>query len=336
IDLASESIVLLKNQDVLPLRKGSRIMVTGPAAHSKAWLNGGWTFEWLGAEEKNQPADMPTFYEALCSEFGRQNVSHVKESELPANSKMLKQKVASYDAIILALGEPPYSEFKGNITNLTLPEDQIQLIKRLSLTKKPCIAVLIEGRPRVISPHDSLLQAILFAGLPGSGGGTALAGIISGKIVPSGKLSFSYPSSAGHIVPYNRKPSESYLPAWPFGHGLTYTKFAYDNLTIADTIVQPNDTLHFSVNLSNKGDLPGIETVLWFVRQETGRVITRPVKKLLAFQRVFLKPGETKTITTYIIPSQQLAYPMEDGTLLLDKGEFFIETGGIFRNFFVR
>lgn len=336
VNLASRSIVLLKNKGILPLKKGSRLLVTGPASHSKNWLNGGWTFEWLGAQENKQPSTMPTLLEALSNEFDEQNVTWLQESNLQQNEKALRNKVAPFDAIILALGEPPYSEFKGNISDLLLPEEQITLIKKMTATKKPCIAILVEGRPRVISPYDSLLQAVIFAGLPGYGGGIALAEIISGKTNPSGKLSFSYPSAPGHIVTYHRKQTEKYTPAWPFGHGLSYSTFTYKDLHLSDSIVHSDDTLFLRIAVSNNSKIPGNETVLWFFQQEYGQTATRPVKKLFAFQKIFLKPEETTIVTTFLIPSHHLSYPNENGTLVLEKGRYFIEIGGIKKGFYVQ
>lgn len=311
-------------------------MVTGPAAHSKSWLNVGWTFEWLGAQEEKQPKGMLSLFDALGSEFGKQNVTWYPESELLYNKNIWLRKIAHFDAIILALGEPPYSEFKGNISDLLLPEEQLTLVKKMASTKKPCIAILIEGRPRVISPYDSLIQAIIFAGLPGYGGGIALAEILSGKSNPSGKLSFSYPSSIGHIVTYNRKPTEKYLPAWPFGYGLSYSTFTYKELQISDSIVHADDTLYMSIAVSNSSKISGNETVLWFFQQEYGQTATRPEKKLFAFQKVFLKPAETVTVKTFLIPSQHLSYPNDKGNLVLEKGRFYVEIAGIKRQFYVQ
>lgn len=336
INLASKSIVLLKNKGILPIKKGCRLLVTGPAAHSKSWLNGGWTFEWLGAQEEKQPKGMLTLFDALGSEFGKQNVTWYPESELLHNKNIWLRKIAHFDAIILVLGEPPYSEFKGNISDLLLPEEQLTLVKKMASTKKPCIAILIEGRPRVISPYDSLMQAIIFAGLPGYGGGIALAEILSGKSNPSGKLSFSYPSSTGHIVTYNRKPTEKYLPAWPFGYGLSYSTFTYKELQISDSIVHADDTLYMSIAVSNSSKISGNETVLWFFQQEYGQTATRPEKKLFAFQKIFLKPAETVTVKTFLIPSQHLSYPNDKGNLVLEKGRFYVEIAGIKRPFYVQ
>ena len=335
VNLASRSIVLLKNKGILPLKKGSRLLVTGPAAHSKSWLNGGWTFEWLGAQEDKQPAGMPTLFEALGNEFGKQNVTWYPESDLLCNENTVQRKIAPFDAVILALGEPPYSEFKGNISDLLLPEEQLTLVRKMAATKKPCIAILVEGRPRVISPYDSLLQAIIFAGLPGYGGGIALAEILSGKTNPSGKLSFSYPSATGHIVAYHRKQTEKYFPAWPFGHGLSYSTFTFKDLQISDSIVHADDTLSLSITVTNSSKFSGYETVIWFFQQEYGQTATRPVQKLFAFQKIFLKPAETTTVKTFLIPSQHLSYPSDKGNLVLEKGRFFVETAGIKRQFYV-
>jgi len=324
IDMAGQSMVLLKNDGVLPLESGKkRILLAGFAAHSRRMLNGAWTFEWLGAEEERQPKRMATLYDALKGEYGQNHIVYMDSSALSGyagKSRFLKE-AGTCDAIILTIGEEPYSEFKGNITNLSLPPGQLELVRWAVSTGKPVIVLLIEGRPRLIQPFADQVDAIIFAGLPGSGGANALAGIISGRVNPSGKLSFSYPLAPAHHAPYYHKASEETCVLYPFGHGLSYTGFDYTGLTVSDTLIQDRSPFRISITVENCGERTGSEVVMLFIRDEVGR-ITRPVKKLIAFNKVTLEAGESQNLVFEISPEGALAYPDRQGNMILEEGAF--------------
>ena len=191
-------------------------------------------------------------------------------------------------------------------------------------TGKPVILVLIQGRPRILAPVADV-DAILFAGYPGCMGGEAIASVLSGSVNPSGRLSFSYPASSGHFIPYYHKYSDSYSPHFAFGHGLSYTDFTYSNLIVGDSIFDGTRPVHIQVSVKNKGERAGAETVLLYKRDEVGR-ITRPVKELVDFRKVYLEPGESRTLT-FELAASQLSYPDHNGNPVLEDGRFRLSCG---------
>ena len=332
LEAAEKSIVLLKNEDILPLSNSTKILVAGIGANSKRMLNGPWSFDWLGAAEAQQPQNMLTLFEACKSTFGNNNVLLSKTERIltSADKKQFLKDTRKADVIVLAVGEQPYSEFMGNINDLTLDADQLELIDAAIATKKPVVLVLMEGRPRVITKQAAGVKAVLFAGYPGIEGAQAIANILSGKTNPSASLAFSYPLAAGHTIPYNHKPSEFNIywkpePAqkwlYPFGHGLSYTQFEYSDLQLSDTIITPNGTLKASVKIKNAGKIRGTETALWYIKDEVGS-ISRPVKSLKFFEKIDLNSGEEKTIHFEINPQQHLAFPDKAGLYRLEPGRY--------------
>lgn len=327
-EMATESIVLLKNNGLLPLQAPKKILLTGFAAHSKKILNGAWTFEWLGAPEERQPANMRTLYDALKAAYDSANISLFDGLPLnrPEKDKFLAAAKKN-DVLIVTAGELPYSEFKGNISNLSLDKQHMQLIQLALSTGKPVLLILFEGRPRIITAVADSLDAIIFAGYPGMMGADALTDIIAGKANPSGKLSFSYPAFVGHCVPYYHKKSDKYTALYPFGHGLSYTSYAYANMQVSDTLIKNADTkIEVSIEIKNTGRREGKEVVMLFMQDEVGR-ITRPVKQLLRFEKVFLPAGITKKIVFEIVPSKDFSYPDEKGNPILENGHFTLIIG---------
>jgi beta-glucosidase len=329
--LAEESIVLLKNHnDLLPLQAhGKKILVTGFAANSKKMLNGAWTLEWLGAEESRQPQKMNTLYQAIKKEFPVSVVSLFETATdgSIASEAAMQQAVRQNDIIILTLGEEPYSEFRGNISNLQLSPQQELLARIAGSAGKKVVYVLIQGRPRTITSIEPLAEAILFAGYPGQGGADALAGILSGRVNPSGKLTFSYPRYPGHLTTYYHKVFDKSQNLYEFGHGLSYSRFAYSNLQISNSELHaPGEELTIRFDIINTGNLAGKEAVLYFFRQEKG-TITRPVKKLFHFEKVYLESGETRNMEIKIIPMNAFAYPDEYNNRVLEDGEYTIMIG---------
>jgi len=248
------------------------------------------------------------------------------------------------DMIVYAGGEEPYTEFVGNIKDLTLAEDQRNDLELLGRSDTPLALVLVQGRPRIITPVYSSLDAIVHAGLPGFEGAEAIAGLISGSINPSGKLPFSYPQHTGHYLNYNHKSSDVYFfnpqeanhiaqgspntSLFQFGDGLSYTQFEYSDLVLDQAEVTDGGTITASVTVTNTGDREGMESVLWFTRDMVGS-ITRPVKELKHFEKIQLEPGESRTVTFAIVPEEKLWFPDEQGNKLLEPGAFSLMVGGL-------
>lgn len=336
--VAEESVVLLKNEGILPMDPyRQKILLTGFAAHSKKMMNGAWTLEWEGAEEKRQPGNMPTLTEALEEKMADGHFHYIPVPE-PGDEALIKSfnaRAKSSDVILLTLGEKPYSEFKGNITNLKIDPQHEWLFNLAKSTGKPVIVLLIEGRPRLINDINRNCDALLFVGYPGISGARALANILFGEVNPSGKLSFTYPASANHCTPYYRKHSEKYTPLYPFGHGLSYTSYKYSNLKLSDSIIHGDkQNMAVSFNLTNTGEKPGKEVVLIYIQDEVGK-ITRPVRKLAFFRKVDLQPGETKELTFMIEPVKNLSYPDESGNKILEGGYFRIIVNDLERRFYL-
>ena len=342
LDAARESIVLLRNKDsILPVQNPSRILVAGPAADSKRNLAGGWTLAWQGASEEKYPDDMMTILDAITSEYPDASVEQI--SNVPS-----MEQLDAADLIIYAGGEEPYAEFVGNISDLSLPQNQLDEINTLSGSATPLVLVLVQGRPRLITSLEEKTDAILHAGLPGFEGAEAIANIISGAVNPSGKLPISYPESSGHFTPYNHKPSANYdfdeddanqisqvsLPTslYPFGHGLSYTTFEYSDLSLDSRSVAGDGSISATVQVTNTGDRTGMESILWFLTDHVG-TITRPVEELAHFEKVSLEPGESVTITFEIQPSNHLAYPDRNGNPILEAGKFTLKVSDLTQEF---
>ena len=322
--MAEESIVLLKNDGLLPLAPGkTHLLLAGFAADSKKMLNGAWTLEWLGAEEGRHAASMHTLREALGEVYGPGCIHYLDSASMAGKSGKARflAEAQGCDAILLTLGEKPYSEFKGNISDLDLPADQLKLADLALETGKPVIIILIEGRPRNIIGIKDKVDALIFAGLPGSGGADALAGVLSGAVNPSGRLSFTYPSAPAHVHPYYHKTADEYTAEYPFGHGLSYTTFGYGGLKINDSLPDPSQPVEISVIVENTGKLAGSEVVMLFACDRVG-MITRPVRKLVAFKKISLEPGEHRKVVFEIDPWRDLSYPDKTGQMILEEGAF--------------
>ncbi|MFW5877507.1 MAG: glycoside hydrolase family 3 N-terminal domain-containing protein [bacterium] len=329
-EAAVKSQVLLKNNGILPLTTGSDILVSGFAAGSKKNLNGAWTFEWLGAEESRQPEDMQTLAEALenvwdgAIKYIDPDLKEFEENFLKASGEV--------DALVLTIGEEPYSEFKGNINDLSMPESHQRLCELAFTTGKPVILLLIEGRPRLLNGIEKYSDAIIFSGYPGIRGGEAIASILSGNENPSGKLAFSYPENFLNFSPYNSKITRDYEPLYPFGHGLSYTEFEYSDLELSDSIINEDQTIQLSIRVKNTGKREGEEVVLVFISDEHGK-ITRPRKELRRFLRVKLKPGEYQKLDFEIDPQKDLSYPDKNGKQILEPGTFMVYCGQLEEGF---
>jgi beta-glucosidase len=335
LEAARESIVLMKNtNNTLPLLPANtkKIVVTGPMANLKSPLAGGWTLRWINHDESLYPTYMHTLYTALQQEFGEQKV------QLASNEANAIQSAAKgADALVVAIGEMPYSEGFGSIEDLNLPEEQQLVVKSALATGKPVVLVMISGRPRVFTTLYLKSNAVLFAGLPGFEGAQAIAEIISGKVNPSAKLSFNYPAAVNKLVPHNHKPTESVLAheipnpiaLSSFGEGLSYTTFQYSDLVLSDSVlISAEDEIEAKVTVTNTGKLEGKEAVLWFLFDEVAS-ITRPVRDLKYYEKRSIKPGESVVYTFTIKPSIHLHFPDKQNNTLLEDGYFTLMTGNL-------
>lgn len=333
LDAARESIVLMKNDGMLPLdpAKVKTLLVAGPNANVKRALAGGWTLNWIPNSDDIYPKDMLTPFGALKKQFANATVT------LASSATDLKSKASRADAIILAMGEMPYSEGFGSITDITLPDEQIQLIKAAQTTGKPVVLVMIAGRPRVITEVYGGCNAVLFAGLPGFEGAQAIAEIISGAVNPSAKMSFNYPAAPNVLVPHNHKISEDLLAhviphpiaLVPFGQGLSYTTFEYSDLVLSDSVLHSAaDSIRATVKVTNTGSRAGKEAVLWFVFDEVAS-LTRPVQDLIYYDKALIEPGQSKTFTFTIHPDHDLWFPNKNDKHLLEDGYFTFSVGDL-------
>ncbi|MEJ5261142.1 MAG: glycoside hydrolase family 3 N-terminal domain-containing protein [Ignavibacterium sp.] len=341
LNAARESIVLAKNEDdFLPLSKDKKIFVTGPTAHLLSPLNGGWTITWQGNEESLYPKEKNTILEAIKNKVGEGNVTYLEGCSFDSdiNSNDAYMQAVNSDVIVLCLGEPAYCETPGNIYDLTLPKAQLDYAKKLANTGKPIILVMVEGRPRVITEIAKDVKSILIAFLPGMEGGNAIADIIFGDVNPSGKLPVTYPKSPNGITLYDYKPLENfdsnkYDPLFPFGHGLSYTKFNYSNLNLSSDKIKMNDKLTVSVDVENVGKLKGKEVVQLYLTDLFGSV-SRPNKQLKGFEKIELNPGEKKTVK-FTIDKSHLSFIGIDNKRNVEPGEFSVTIGNLKKNFVV-
>ncbi|HSV87675.1 MAG TPA: glycoside hydrolase family 3 N-terminal domain-containing protein [Bacteroidales bacterium] len=334
LEAARESITLLKNQDnVLPIPRNARVLVTGFAANSMATLNGGWTYTWMGLETDRFADHKMTILEAITEKAGKNNVMWAQGATFNelTDVKRAVQLAATADYIVLCLGEMPYAETPGNIGDLHLPEAQATLALSLAATGKPVILVLTQGRPRIISKFADQMDAIIMAYLPGNEGGIAIADILYGDVNPSGKLPFTYPREPNALITYDHNYSELdpetiSVPQFNFGHGLSYTTFNYANLKLSATEISANQSIQISIEVSNTGYRQGKEVVQLYI-SDLFASITPPVRRLRGFEKIDLEPGETKTVIFEIRPSD-LAFVNADLKWVTEPGEFMVQIGG--------
>jgi beta-glucosidase len=333
----AESITLLKNEGkALPLSTDKKILVTGWVAESMRSLNGGWSFDWQGVRSAEFAKDKTNLLQAIENEVGKNNVvfSEGCKYDEVVNLEDAIQKVKDVDHIILCLGENSYTEFFGDINDLDLPKAQIELAQEMIKTGKPITLVLLEGRPRIISSIADGIGSILLGYYPGQEGASSIAEIIFGKINPSGKLPYTYPRHSNALMSYDHKHAEAieiqgsevpFNPQFEFGHGLSYTEFEYGNILLEKTILTKSEDLRFSFSIKNIGDRVGKEVAQIYIGDDYAS-ITPPVKRLRAFQKIELQPGEEQ-ILEFSIPMKQLAFVNTQNKWVLEEGTFkvFVE-----------
>ncbi|MDD4696764.1 MAG: glycoside hydrolase family 3 N-terminal domain-containing protein [Fermentimonas sp.] len=347
---AAESITLLKNDNsVLPLPANARILVTGPNANSMRTLNGGWSYSWQGEKTEEFAQQYNTIYEALQNKFGTANVKFepgvtykMDGQYFEENPPEIQKAVAAasgVDYIVLCVGENSYCETPGNLDELTLSENQTNLALALQKTGKPVILVLNEGRPRLISKIEPGSVAVVQTYLPGNFGGDALADILRGDINPSGKLPYTYPKYEQGLITYDHKPSQNIAGKmegaydygaqtsvqYPFGYGLSYTTFTYSNMSVDKTDFTSDDIVKVSVDVTNSGEVEGKESVLLF-SSDLVASLSPDVRRLRGFEKISLKPGETKTVT-FDLKGEDLAFVNERGKWTIEEGAFMLQLG---------
>lgn len=329
---AREAIVLAKNdQHILPLSKQTSILVTGPRANLLSVMNGGWTITWQGDKEELYPQDKLTLLEAIRQKTSGK-VTYVGGQRFSdeINIEQAVNEARQHDVVVLALGEKPYTETMGNIVSLELDPVQLQLARAIFAIGKPVILVTFGGRPRIITEIADKAQAVVLGLLPGMEGGPAMADILFGDVNPSGKLPISYPRHANEVVPYDHKPLEAYednqyRPLYPFGHGLSYTRFETSGLQLNQAQITLGDEIEVTVNVKNTGARAGKEAVLVYLN-DVAAAVTRPVKQLKAFKKVELKPGQQETLH-FTLTSQDMSFIGLDMKRIVEPGEFKVMVG---------
>ena len=346
---AEESEILLKNTDgILPLEKGVKILVTGPNANSMRCLNGGWSYTWQGHLADRFTGEYNTIFEALRNKFGASNVrleqgvTYVAEGKYDEeNRPEIGKAVAAArnaDVIVACIGENSYCETPGNLSDLALSENQRNLVKALSRTGKPIILVINGGRPRIINDIEPLAKGIIDILLPGNYGGDALANILAGDVNPSAKMPYTYPRYSAALTNYDYRVSEEMdtmegaydydavvSVQWPFGFGLSYTTFSYSGFKVNRESFTAGDELVFSVDVTNTGSMAGKEAVMLF-SSDLVASLTPENRRLRAFEKIELQPGETKTVEL-VLKGSDLAFVGVDGHWILEKGDFRMQAG---------
>ena len=346
---ATESMVLLKNEKlqdgnpVLPLAKGKKILLTGPNANQMRCLDGGWSYTWQGHRTDEFTGKYNTIYEAFCNQYGKENVvlnqgvtynetgKYWEENEPQIQGAVDAAK--NVDVIVACIGENSYTETPGNLTDLWLSENQRNLVKELAKTGKPVVLVLNEGRPRLIADIEPLAQGIIDILIPGNMGGDALVGLVSGKSNFSGKMPYTYPKEINSLANYDFKKSEEVgtmegaydynakiTQQWGFGYGLSYTSYKYSNLKVSQSDFRHGDIIKVSVDVKNTGKVAGKESVLLFSSDLIASMVPDG-RRLRAFDKIELQPGETKTVT-FNLNADDLAFVGYDGKWVLEEGDF--------------
>ena len=339
LQAARESITLLKNEkQTLPLSKSAKVLVTGPSTNLLSVLNGGWTITWQGNEETLYPKDKKTVMAAIRDKIGVANVLYQpgvdfnNEIDIPTAVQAAKQA----EVAIICIGEPTYCETPGNIDDLTMSEAQLKLVEAIEKTGTPIVLILVEGRPRLINQVVDRADAIIMAYLPGVEGGPAIADVLFGDVNPSGKLPITYPKYTNSLMCYDYKNSEvsdvnDYDAQWPFGFGLSYTEFAYSDLTIDKTIYSQDEDIHVSVKVANTGSIAGKEVVQLYL-SDLFASVTPSVKRLKRFSKILLESGEIKSIE-FSLSKDDLSFIGRENIRIIEPGEFVVSIADLTAQF---
>jgi beta-glucosidase len=339
LQAARESLVLLKNDNnLLPLAKGRKVLITGPAADSLMSLNNGWSYVWQGDRANLYPKDRPTILGAIRAKLGESNVAYVPGAALEKEINITEAVRAAGDAdvVIVCVGEGAYAETPGNIDNLTLPEAQLKLAEAIIATGKPVVLVLAEGRPRLINRIADRTGSVLLAPNPGNEGGQAIADVLFGDFNPCGKLPYTYPRQPNALMAYDHKAWEAgdtafgytaYKPQFLFGSGLSYTTFAYSDLKLDKRAIARGGDVNISVTVKNTGQRAGKEVVQVYLRDVVASV-TPPGKRLKRFAKVYLEPGQSRTLT-FKLGMSDLSFIGADNKPVVEAGDFEVMVAGM-------
>lgn len=361
LEAARESLVLLKNENgALPLAKNKKVLVTGPTADSLVSLNNGWTWVWQGSEVSLYPKNKMTIQEAIKAKIGSSNVEFVQGTKLivppgapvPTTPTMTDVEVdvdravaaaRNSDVVVLCLGEGSYTETPGNLTDLTLSETQLAFAERIIATGKPVVLVMVQGRPRIINRIAGKVSGILLAMNPSDEGGPAIADVLFGDYNPNGKLPFTYPRHPNNYLTYDHRLFEveetpygnsATAPQFLFGTGLSYTTFAYSDLTVDKTTVPMNGEVGISVKVTNTGSRAGKETVIVYVRDEVAS--STPVgKRVKRFAKVWLEPGQSKTLS-FKLGASDLSFIGTNNKPVVEPGDFTVLVGNLKAGFVLK
>jgi len=354
LQAARESIVLLKNENnILPLAKNKKVLVTGPTADSLISLNNGWTWVWQGSEPSLYPTDKMTIQKAIEAKIGKKNFEFRQGTRLvrppntgsggtptmtdeEVNVKDAVDEAKDSDVVVLCLGEGSYTETPGNITDLTLPETQLKFAEAIIATGKPVILVLVEGRPRLISRIADRLAGIVLALNPSNEGGRALADVIFGDYNPNGKLPFTYPRSTNNYLTYDHKIFEveetSYgnvanNPQFNFGTGLSYTTYDYSDLRLSSKSIPANGEVTVSFKVTNTGSRAGKETAILYLRDEVA-TLAPAGKRVRRFAKIYLDAGQSKTLT-FKLNKDDFSFIGTNNKPVVEAGDFTVMVGGL-------
>ena len=342
---AAEAVTLLKNDGLLPLKKDMQVLITGPGAHSLPALHGSWTYRWQGTDQDMYPRDARTVLGSLLAEVGAERVTYVpgatfdREVDVAAAAEAARHA----DVAIVALAEWPSTEKVGDIDDLRMPDAQLKLARAIEATGTPVVLVLLENRPRIVREAVDSARAIVLGYQSGPFAADAIIDVIFGDENPSGRLPFTYPRYPHALVQYDHVQAEQlgpngpeggYVPEWDFGHGLSYTTFAYDALKLQRSTLARGDTLVVTVNVTNIGDRAGKEVAQLYVR-DLYATVSPPVRRLRSFQKIELAPGERRTLVLRV-PVRDLAHVGLDNQWIVEPGEFEVMIGGLRSGFVVR
>lgn len=337
--ISQQSIVLLKNESVLPLSSKELVAVIGPGAHSLDIL-GAWSWKGKSNEAVSLVEGMKKISDRLL--ITKFNQSYFELSDEVLNESLSLAKKA--DKVVLALGEESWmSGEAASRSNICLPPAQVELFNKIKEINPNIIVTLYNGRPLDLNSIGDA-KGIVEAWFPGTEGGNALAEILFGIYNPSGKLSMSFPDSVGQVPiyyncentgrPYEVNPQEKYVSKYldisnyakyPFGYGLSYCNFTYSNIKISNPVLKTNEKVIVSVDVCNESSRDGVEIVQLYIRDKVGEVV-RPIKELKDFKKIYLEKGENRTVS-FDLDEQMLRYVHSDMTYSSDEGEFVAMVG---------
>lgn len=346
---ALESITLLKNNGVLPLKKDQKVLISGPTSNNLTFLNGAWTHTWQGDNPDFNTSGRPTVLEEFERILGKENVLFSQGVELFVEDQYetarlldttdFKIKAQLSEVIVLCLGEYPATEKPGDIRSLNISPEQIKLAEMAYATGKPVVIILIEGRPRIIRDIVDESSAIVQAYLPGDFGADALGQLLFGEVNFSGRLPYSYPKYDGQIEFYDHPRSvdrhkngfNAYQPEWDFGYGISYASYEYTNLTLSRKNMTKEDSIVVTVDVHNTGNVDGKEVVQLYISDHFASLIPAG-KSLKGFSKIELKAGETKKVR-FVVYEEDLVFYKENEGWISEKGDFSVMVDNLEQTF---